>query len=610
MARLFMVAFFVVASFAPSVANAITKRALLIGIDNYKNLPFYSPERGETFKNLKGSVNDVQLMKQLLTSHYEFREEDLRILLNEQASRDRILQSIDNWLIKATAPGDFVFLYFSGHGTQVPSHHGDPDGVDEALCPFDLIPIGASNTVDARLILDKEVKSVLHKLAGREVVVFMDCCHSGGMTRSIKGRTVSLLEATPGIQTKFIPVQLAPANDRSFSRGLPMKDDIPLGQVYLFASKKHQQSLEMRFADGFHGAMTEAVVEGLRKRKMSYRELHGYATRVIKDRFRIEQDPQLEPSEGEIITRPAFIPTSSVSSDTGKQPPSQPPAKPAEPLKPMEPTVEVASPQPPPEIIGKKVRVRVEPLKGSSSAATQELRQSLSGLPYVDIVEDDLFDRMIRGEWQDGFYHVRLLNRVGDVTPISPVRSTEALKQALAPHLEYAYIVKHLAYITNPHPPFKVRISIAGDRRDFKLGEKIIYQVDSEKDCYLLMLNLDPQGNFQVIFPNQFYQNNFIKAGALEIPDAKMRKNDFEFQFFPPTGEETVKLIATNTKINLEGLGLAKFQETFQQVPGRALAPTSPSRGLAKEIVSLLEEQSKKGGFQWSEDTVVVRSHE
>ena len=42
------------------------------------------------------------------------------------------------------------------------------------------------------------------------------------------------------------------------------------------------------------------------------------------------------------------------------------------------------------------------------------------------------------------------------------------------------------------------------------------------KTCYLVMLNLDSQGNMRILFPNEYYKNNFVKAcRVIKIPDEK-----------------------------------------------------------------------------------------
>ena len=61
----------------------VKKRALLVGINRYEH-----PE----IQSLHGAVNDVNNMKKLLTTRFDFREPDLLVLTNEQATRDEILR--------------------------------------------------------------------------------------------------------------------------------------------------------------------------------------------------------------------------------------------------------------------------------------------------------------------------------------------------------------------------------------------------------------------------------------------------------------------------------------------------------------------------------------
>ena len=72
-----------------------------------------------------------------------------------------------------TAPGDTLFFHYSGHGTQVPTDHDDPevDGLDEAIVP-----------VDMNLIVDDDLRLILCQLPlGARMTMLADCCHSGTM---------------------------------------------------------------------------------------------------------------------------------------------------------------------------------------------------------------------------------------------------------------------------------------------------------------------------------------------------------------------------------------------------------------------------------------------
>ncbi|MBM4273473.1 MAG: DUF4384 domain-containing protein [Deltaproteobacteria bacterium] len=574
------------------------RRALLIGINTYKNLPFKDPVSGREFFNLSGPVNDVTLMREMLSSQFAFRPGDIKVLLNEQATRAHILKTFEEWLIQGSKPGDLVFFYFSGHGTRVPDLDGDEaDGFDEALCPHDFIPL-ARTVQETRTILDDELGVLLRRLSGREVVVFMDSCHAGDITRGWGGQVYSRMEPTAAIQSRFLPVNLPQVRGGSVRWQGKMQMEIPSGQIYLASCAAHQTAVEMNFGHGRGGAMTFAFLEALRGQHPTYRQLFERTRKIIKDDFRLPQDPELIPEKGELVERRVFVPAAAATLASKPEPSPPPTASPPPP-----------APSRPPEVKTQSVQLRLEALPGAAAAELDGLRRALAALSYVEVVQDGRFDRILKGEVRQGVFQVRLLNPLGDAAPLPPAKSGAELVQALAPHLEYAFIVKQLTQLRQPRPPFRVQLRVAGERRDFRLGDKIIYQVECERNCYILLLNLDSQGNFQVIFPNKYYQDNFVRAGTMEIPDAKMRRQDFEIKFGPPAGEETVKVIATTARLDLTKLGLSKFQELFPTLRCQALAPASPTRGLAKNIVSELVEKSKQEGFQWSEDTVVVRSH-
>src|SRR3990172_7446394 len=83
--------------FIPEAMGADTpkKRALLVGI-NYEGLS----------KPLNGCINDVMKMKEVLISHYGFDEGEIKLLIEQSATRKNILDAFQSWLIDGTKPGD------------------------------------------------------------------------------------------------------------------------------------------------------------------------------------------------------------------------------------------------------------------------------------------------------------------------------------------------------------------------------------------------------------------------------------------------------------------------------------------------------------------------
>ena len=166
---------------SPSEAAAPPRgdRALVVGVDRYA-------EPG--FTDLRGAARDARNIRWLLTEHLGFESDQIRMLTDEQATRDGIVDGIRDWLVDGSRPGARALFYFAGHGYfQTDEDDDEPDGYDEALVPHDarLIARETRPMEVANLILDDEIGALLDTLDGRQVHVIVDSCHAGTMTRSL-----------------------------------------------------------------------------------------------------------------------------------------------------------------------------------------------------------------------------------------------------------------------------------------------------------------------------------------------------------------------------------------------------------------------------------------
>ncbi|MCC5984373.1 MAG: caspase family protein [Rhodobacteraceae bacterium] len=174
----------------PGAAERVN-HALLIGVDRY-------PALDERFW-LRGPSNDVALARDFLltAAPVPFRPADVVVLSDgiegaELPTLANILAAFAA-LQARVAPGDFVYLHFSGHGAQAPARFPETeiDGMDELFLPMDVAgwrgpaDLGSGGVVNA--LVDDDIGALLDALraAGADVWAVFDACHSGTMTRAV-----------------------------------------------------------------------------------------------------------------------------------------------------------------------------------------------------------------------------------------------------------------------------------------------------------------------------------------------------------------------------------------------------------------------------------------
>jgi metacaspase-1 len=181
--------------------------ALLIGIGTYPATLGVEPLNVQ---------NDLRLMRQTLLGQ-RFRPSHILTLLNQQATRRGIEYRLDS-LAKTLPAGARLVILYSGHGLQIPDdNHDEPDGLDEALLPYDGNP-----TQPATLLRDDRLGTYLTRLRMRvgptgHLLLLFDSCHSASMLRHDKaqrGRGVGTLStdfvAKPGTSGWFERPPTAP----------------------------------------------------------------------------------------------------------------------------------------------------------------------------------------------------------------------------------------------------------------------------------------------------------------------------------------------------------------------------------------------------------------
>ncbi|MBL0273736.1 MAG: caspase family protein [Chitinophagaceae bacterium] len=131
------------------------------------------------FRNLDGCVNDARSIQSIVVSKFQFNAAKVDTLFNEAAGRAAILKKMDELLAKSQ-PNDIAFIYYAGHGSQVPNSLAkEADKKDESMVPGDTWKEGVED------IRDKELAKIFNNFIdkGVKLTVIMDCCHSGSLSR-------------------------------------------------------------------------------------------------------------------------------------------------------------------------------------------------------------------------------------------------------------------------------------------------------------------------------------------------------------------------------------------------------------------------------------------
>ncbi len=235
---------------------AATQRALLVGVSELINQP--------QALWLQASRNDVMLMRQALLKQ-GFAQGDITVLAEGVAGASppeaaRIQEALTQLLAQSRS-GDFVMLYFSGHGTRLrdaTKRYQEPDGLAEKFLARDVTGgIGVDQQL-AGALRDVDFDGWVQAFLARDVFVWsvFDTCSATSMKRGV---------GDPPLASRVLP---------------PAAESVARARyVAFFASESHQVTPELRLPRKGRGGrpqglLTWAVAEALERRPAIWRELY------------------------------------------------------------------------------------------------------------------------------------------------------------------------------------------------------------------------------------------------------------------------------------------------------------------------------------------------
>lgn len=302
------------------------KWAILVGINFYMR----GDQRQDAHHNpirvtsLKGCISDVQLVEHYLMHFVGFKKDHIYKLTSSTTSTSNIsrkpMEPEDEWPTRANIvrcleettrrarPGDFVYIHYSGHGSQSATIYDLLKGVhgrDEALVPVDF-------ATGKPCLRDVEIAFLLEQMTKKSLVVtvVVDSCHSGSATRDKVGD--SAFREVPATNFTILPSDRqvqesmdlqASIGPESFERerGTEMQDNWllePRGYVLLAACRSNEKAREYQDTYGVnHGLLTYSMIETLKslggERHLTAAELHRLTCAAVRRDSKDEQTPMV-----------------------------------------------------------------------------------------------------------------------------------------------------------------------------------------------------------------------------------------------------------------------------------------------------------------------------
>lgn len=169
-----------------ALASSSRRLALLIGINQYPDSVLQAGASLPKGALLQGATTDVALQQELLLYRFGIPRVDILTLTDKQATRQNILDAIQEHLLSQAKTGDTVILHFSGLGSQVhladqPSNKALPTlvAVDSQL-PTDAHPV-------VHDLFEETLVNTLSLLKGVRVLTILDAGGSAPLRSPFQG---------------------------------------------------------------------------------------------------------------------------------------------------------------------------------------------------------------------------------------------------------------------------------------------------------------------------------------------------------------------------------------------------------------------------------------
>ncbi len=240
-----------------TASYAGTKRALIFAIGSYP----HDNGWGEI-----SSLKDVAYVKAMLKKQ-GFDDKNVKTVADAAATVKGMEDALVQMVLDA-APGDVVLIHVSSHGEQVEDDNNDEtDGLDETIVSFNAVAPNRSQDFSkdqANYFRDDMFGMYINQIRANvgkdgDVIVFMDCCHSGTGTRG----SAKVRGGKPPLVSKdFNPAKFATTDKGVFKEGGTARGNEDALGTYIVFSAARAEELDYEAIDDHNvgmGSLTYAI---------------------------------------------------------------------------------------------------------------------------------------------------------------------------------------------------------------------------------------------------------------------------------------------------------------------------------------------------------------
>ena len=585
------------------------RRALLIGIGKYEVLP-----------RLPGTKNDIELVKQVLLTRYGFTEEHMRIVKDEAATREGVLAALHQLVQEAGPNDVVYIHYSGhGSQVKDLSGDEAGDQLDETIVPQDGRTTGVPDITDDELeeiLSNLKTQSAVVVLdschsgtATRGLEIRVRAVSPDSRVALYKQPAVRSRAIVPLRMNRYILMSGAASNEEaldgpvdgkyhgffthSLFKSLQSASPDASTQEVFSGAKRELKRIQNQFG---RTSMPEPQLEAKQERlRMPLFMVRGVQEKSLESNTQARRPwVEVQPQEkGRLILTngvalgalPGSVwgiyPGGETVFDPGKAQAFAVVAKTqgnnaVARVEPRDVTIQdharaiLIAPAPQ----SGRISVRLRSVPSENQAWLKATLQKELG--DVDIVGEGEFARFlvdIQGNQMrvysaDGDKEVLSLpmsREAGSVQPLSQVliqsRNASNLLALENPasqiHLQVGVVqvgARGIAVVSDRMEAPTYRIRRSGEPRS--LTNSLQLEVQTDTDCYITIVDVDAEGNVNMLFPNPYQNQNFYRDGLVPagktvlLPDSLRSGNraGFHWDYSNPPGVDTIRVFASNDR--------------------------------------------------------------